>query len=81
MKRALFNGQAGTIVGEQAGRVLVYFDDHVWSWIIRGIPGLEIVEQKRGRPRKHLASSDRQRSYRERKAGKALRKYTRRVNG
>ena len=72
---AKFNGKTGKVVSESVGRVLVDFGEARPTWLIKGIPGLEIVEQKRGRPRKHEDQAEKQRAYRERKAGKALRKY------
>lgn len=72
---AKWNGKQGKVISDQVGRVLVDFGEALPRWLLKGIEGLEIVEQKRGRPRKHSDQAEKQRAYRERKAGKALRKY------
>lgn len=72
---AKWNGMQGKVISNQVGRVLVDFGEARPRWLLKGIEGLEIVEQQRGRPRKHEDQASKQRAYRERKAGKALRKY------
>lgn len=76
MKRAIWQGQRGIVVVEQVGRVLIDFGDFQ-QWIIKGLPGLNILESQPGRPRNHADNAAKQRAYRERKKGKALRKYER----
>lgn len=77
MTFAAWQGKTGKVVQNQIGRVLVDFGDER-RWLLKGIPGLTIFEKnERGRPRAHGDNASRQRAYRERKAGKALRKYQR----
>lgn len=73
---AKFQGDRGEVITEQVGRYLVDFDSFR-MWILKGAEGLEVTEYITGRPRKFSSNSERQRAYRERKAGKALRNYSR----
>lgn len=78
MKFANWHGDIGKVVSEAVGYVVVEFPDKERFRILRGIPGLTLFEQRgRGRPRRHTDNASRQRAYRQRKAGKALRKYER----
>jgi hypothetical protein len=72
---AVWRGRSGTVIDQQAGRVLVEFSENERAWILRGVEGFHIFDQKRGRPRKNLDNAAKQRAYRERRKGKALRKY------
>jgi len=79
MKLASWQGETGKVISDQVGRVLVDFGD-ARRWLLKGIPGLDLFDQAgRGRPRKHNDPASKQRAYRERKAGKALRKYQKRT--
>jgi hypothetical protein len=78
---AKWEGQTGKVIHESVGRVLVDFGDARPRWLLLGIEGLIILEHKsRGRPAKFQSNAERQRSYRERKSGKALRKYTKQAD-
>jgi hypothetical protein len=78
MLLAIWNGRTGKVISESVGRVFVEFEGTQKQWLIKGIPGLELIEHTgRGRPAKYQSQADKQRAYRERKAGKALRKYSR----
>lgn len=74
VKWAIWQEQHGKVIEDQVGRVLIDFGDDK-RWIIKGIPGLTILEAQLGRPRRHTDNAAKQRAYRERKKGKALRKY------
>ena len=76
IRRAKFQGDKGAVIAEQVGRYLVDFDSYR-MWILKGAEGLELIEYTTGRPRKFDSAAERQRAYRERKAGKALRNYRR----
>jgi hypothetical protein len=73
---AKYYGETGRVIHEAVGYVLVEFPDGQRYRILKSVDGLELVESTgRGRPRMHSTNADRQRAYRQRKAGKALRKY------
>lgn len=72
---AQWHGRSGKVIHESVGRVLVDFGDYQ-QWILKGLPDLTLIVRNRGRPPKFESNAARQRAYRERKAGKALRKYT-----
>lgn len=77
-----FQGHTGKIIGETVGMWLVEWsgDDRPPTRLIKGIDGVEIIHHRsRGRPAKHADQAAKQRAYRERKAGKALRKYTKQL--
>ena len=74
---AKWNGRTGKVIQENHGRWLIDFDGRN-QWVLKGIPDLEISEvNPGGRPRKFSSAAEKQRAYRERKAGKALRNYQR----
>ena len=78
MRIARWNGQTGYVVQENHGRWLIDFNGRK-QWVLKGIPDLEIIDRHAGgRPRKFASDAEKQRAYRERKAGKALRNYQRR---
>jgi hypothetical protein len=82
MKLAYWQDRVGKVIRDNVGRVLVDFGDARPQWLIKGAPDLILIErQSRGRPPKFATNADRQRAYRERKSGKALRKYTKKREG
>lgn len=77
MRMCDYHGQRCKVIAEQRGRALIEQDDKRW-WVLKGVDGVTFYDhQGRGRPKKHQSVAEKQRVYRERKAGKALRKYTR----
>lgn len=82
MKLATYQGLTGKVLVDQVGRVLVDFGDARPRWLLKGIGDLTVIErQGRGRPPKFASNAEKQRAYRERKSGKALRKYTKQIQG
>lgn len=77
MRMCDYHGQRCRVIVEQQGRALIELDSKRW-WVLKGIEGVSLYDhQGRGRPSKHQTTADKQRAYRERKKGKALRKYER----
>jgi hypothetical protein len=69
MLLAKYHGEVGRVVQEHVGCVIVEFPDGDRYRLLRGIPGLELIEHKgRGRPRLYEDNAGRQRAYRQRKA-------------
>lgn len=73
VKTVIFNKQRGKLLDERVGRMLVEWPDGSKQWLLKGVPGVEIIETVgRGRPRSHQSNAEKQKAYRERQ--KALRK-------
>lgn len=77
-KRAFVDGIPGKIIDSYPGQVLWFGEAEYQGlkreWFSINDPILRI--EQRGRPTKHKSQAEKQRAYRERKKGNALRKYT-----
>jgi len=76
-KMLTFNGRTGIVIRETVGMYIVrWLIGDEQGRVLKDIDGLSVFERnERGRPKSYTSNADKQRAYRERKAGKALRKY------
>lgn len=76
-----WQGRTGKVIQENIGRMLVQFDDDQRPrWLLKGIGEVVYEHKSPGRPAKHEDQAAKQRAYRERKKGNALRKYSKSDN-